>query len=114
MLYLISCTLLTCFHWNCFKNNLLLTNIGPNPIITTIVETVPSDQLIGFEKQDSMVGADIHESGSKDEKETKICDECEEEMASYDCLECKDSLCEGCYKHHLKKKTTKHHTLTPL
>ena len=58
--------------------------------------------------------ADINELEFQNEKETKICDECEEGEASYHCLECKDSLCEGCYNHHLKKKKTKNHTLTPL
>ena len=57
--------------------------------------------------------ADINESESKIGKETKICFECEDK-ASYNCLECKNSLCIDCYKPHLKKKETKHHTLTPL
>ena len=64
--------------------------------------------------QESEKISDVYESESKNEKETKICDEFDEDKALYDCLECTHSLCNDCYNHHLKKKKTKHHTLTPL
>ena len=69
------------------------------------VETLPNQELKEM--------ADINESESKNDKETKSCFECEDK-ASYDCLECNASLCKVCCNHHLRKKKTKHHTLTHL
>ena len=78
-------------------NELIIAYSGLN------IETPPNQELIEM--------ADNNKFESQNEKETKICDECEEGEASYHCLECEDSLCEGCYNHHLKKKKTKNHTL---
>ena len=66
-------------------------------------------------KQEPKKIAEINDSESKNEKETKLCFECEDK-ASYDCLECEGnvSLCIDCYKPHKKKPKTRNHTLIPL
>lgn len=90
------------------------------PIINELMSPIVAYSGLNIEplpNQELKEMADDNEFESQNGKETKICDECEEEEASYHCLECKagkDSLCEGCYNHHLKKKKTKNHTLTPL
>ena len=93
---------------NSNSNDIPIINELRSPIVAHSglnVEPLPNQEL--------KETADINESEFKNDKETKICFECEDK-ASYDCLECKNSLCNDCYKPHLKKKETKHHTLTPL
>ena len=48
--------------------------------------------------QESEKISDVYESESKNEKETKICYECDEDKALYDCLECNHSFYKDCYK----------------
>ena len=49
------------------------------------------------------------------ESRLKICSACDDKNeAKYRCEECKDTLCDPCYKAHLVVKVTRNHTITDL
>ena len=60
---------------------------------------------------ESLEKSGLNESNSIQIK-CKACDD--ESVAKWSCKECKENICDLCYKAHIRVKLTKHHVLSEL
>ena len=66
-------------------------------------------------EQGSYKGEEIEENKSNDEHEQIVCTNCDDNaLGSYGCKDCRDILCDECYKAHLKVKITRDHDLLTI